>query len=81
MKSHKSKFLSGKKIVPGPIPKGIGVVDLVDYHLPANNALRLREGCHIFTQEMLEKNVTVGMNLTGALTPPVIGVVVRFPPD
>jgi deoxyhypusine synthase len=73
MKSPKSKYLTGKKILPRPIPGGIGVVDLIDNYFQAYNAARLREGCHLFTQKMLEKNVTVGMSLTGALTPAGLG--------
>lgn len=69
----KRKFLSGKKIDPRPIEKNIRIVDLVDKHFQAFNAARLREACHLFTQKMLEPDVTIGMSLTGALTPAGLG--------
>jgi deoxyhypusine synthase len=70
---HKSKFLSGKRIDPRPIKKNIGVVELLDVHFQAYNAARLREAAQLFATEMLQPNVTVGMSLTGALTPAGLG--------
>jgi deoxyhypusine synthase len=73
MKSRKSRYLAGRKIVPRPIPKNIPVVSLVDDYFQAYNAARLREACLLFSGPMLENNVTVGMSLTGALTPAGLG--------
>jgi deoxyhypusine synthase len=73
MKSGKKPFLSGKKIVPAPIPADASVSELVDSYFQAYNAGRLREACHLFTQKMLNPDVTVGMSLTGALTPAGLG--------
>ncbi len=73
MKSNKSKFLGGKKIVPAPIPKNVRVTDLVDTYFQAYNSGRLREVCQIFTDNMLKSDVTIGMSLTGALTPAGLG--------
>ena len=73
MKSTKSKFLSGKPIVPKPIPKNVRIVDLVDSYFQAYNAGRIRESCNLFAQKMLEPDVTVGLTLTGALTPAGLG--------
>jgi deoxyhypusine synthase len=73
MKSVKSQYLSGKKIVPAPIPANASVCDLVDGYFQAYNAGRLREACHLFSQKMLNSDVTVGMSLTGALTPAGLG--------
>jgi deoxyhypusine synthase len=70
---RKSKFLAGRKINPFPIPRNINVVDLVDNHFQAYNAARLREACNLFTEKMLNNNVTVGMSITGALTPAGLG--------
>jgi deoxyhypusine synthase len=69
MNRLKSRFLGGKRIVPAPIPKNIGVVTLVDEYFQAYNAARLREACQIFADKMLRNDVTVGMSLPGALTP------------
>ncbi len=73
MKSTKNPHLRGKEIVPVPIRKNIQVGSLVDSYFQAYNAARLREGCHLFTQKMLEPEVVVGMSLTGALTPAGLG--------
>jgi deoxyhypusine synthase len=68
-----SKYLSGKKIDPRPIRKNIGVVELLDQHFQAYNAARLREAAHLFVEKMLNPDVTIGMSLTGALTPAGLG--------
>jgi deoxyhypusine synthase len=75
----KSKFLQGKKIDPQPIHSTISVVDLVDQAFLAYNAARLREACSLFTQKMLDENVTVGVSLTGALTPAGLGISAIIP--
>src|SRR6266850_5963203 len=71
MKQH--KLLKGKKIVPQPIPKNIRVTELVDYYFQAYNSGRLREAAQLFAQKMLQAGSTVGMSLTGALTPAGLG--------
>ncbi len=73
MPSRKASFLSGKKIDPRPIKKNINVVELVDRHFQAYNASRLREACQLLTDKMLEPDVTIGLSLTGALTPAGLG--------
>jgi deoxyhypusine synthase len=79
MAKHKSKFLSGKRIDPAPIAKAIGVADLIDESFLAYNAARLREACQLFTKKMLEPEVTVGLSLTGALTPAGLGISALIP--
>lgn len=64
-----SKFLSGKVIDPPAISKGMGVKALIDSTFLAYNAGRLREACQLFSGKMLEDDVTIGLSLTGALTP------------
>jgi deoxyhypusine synthase len=73
MKLRKSKYLQGRPIVPAPIPPAVSVTELVDRYFQAYNAARLREACHLFAQKMLDPDVTVGMSLTGALTPAGLG--------
>jgi deoxyhypusine synthase len=73
MKSRKSKYLDGKPIVPAPIPRNVSVETLVDSYFQAYNAGRLREACQLFVKKMLEPDVTIGMSLTGALTPAGLG--------
>ncbi len=68
-----SRYLSGPRIEPKPIKKGTGVSRLVDEAFLAYNAGRLHEACHLFAKKMLKADVTVGMSLTGALTPAGVG--------
>jgi deoxyhypusine synthase len=79
MAKHKSKFLRGKRIDPAPIAKNIVVADLIDEAFLAYNAARLREACQLFTKKMLEPEVTIGLSLTGALTPAGLGISALIP--
>jgi deoxyhypusine synthase len=74
-----SKFLRGRRIDPKPIVKNTRLVDLIDNTFIAYNAARLREACWLFTQKMLEPDVTVGVTLTGALTPAGLGMSALIP--
>jgi deoxyhypusine synthase len=74
-----SKFLRGRPIDPAPITGDTKLVDLVDGAFLAYNAARLREACWLFTQKMLEPDVTVGVTLTGALTPAGLGMSALIP--
>jgi deoxyhypusine synthase len=69
----KAAFLSGKRIMPKGITGKEKLGDLVESAFLAYNAARLREGCELFTQKMLEPDVTVGTSLAGALTPAGLG--------
>jgi deoxyhypusine synthase len=73
MKSAKAKILSGKRIIPSPVPKDSRITVLVDDYFQAYNAGRLRECCQLFAQKMLGPNTTVAMSVTGALTPAGLG--------
>ncbi|MEJ7701015.1 MAG: deoxyhypusine synthase family protein [Pyrinomonadaceae bacterium] len=79
MAKKKSKFLSGKRIDPTPIDKNTTLADLVDESFMAYNAARIREACRLFTNKMLEDDVTVGITLTGALTPAGLGISAIIP--
>ncbi len=68
-----NKFLKGQKIVPKPIPKDVTVTALVDEYFQAYNAGRLREGAQLFAEKMLAPDSTVGLSITGALTPAGLG--------
>lgn len=69
-----SDFLSGKRIGPGPIQPETTITELIDSMFEAYNAARLREACHLFAGKMLADDVTVGVSLTGALTPAGLGM-------
>lgn len=79
MPKKKSKFLRGKRIDPAPITPKTSVTELVDEAFLAYNAARLREACQLFTQKMLEPEVTIGLSLTGALTPAGLGISALIP--
>ncbi|HYE72369.1 MAG TPA: deoxyhypusine synthase [Blastocatellia bacterium] len=75
----KSKFLQGKRIAPKPITKNTTVAELIENNFQAYNAARLREGAQLFAERMLADDVTVGLTLTGALTPAGIGISALIP--
>jgi len=74
-----SKFLRGRRIDPKPITANVKLTDLVDGAFLAYNAARLREACWLFTHKMLAPDVTVGVTLTGALTPAGLGMSALIP--
>lgn len=79
MAKRTSKFLKGRRIDPAPITSTTTVAELVDGAFIAYNGARLREACQLFTRKMLEPEVTIGMSLTGALTPAGLGMSALIP--
>jgi deoxyhypusine synthase len=73
------RFLQGRRIDPRPISGSDSVVELIDNAFLAYNAARLREACQLFTEKMLAPDVTVGVSLTGALTPAGLGISALIP--
>lgn len=67
--------LKGKfpRLLPGAVRKGMGAADLIDTAFKAYNGGRLAEACRLYSHKMLADNGTVGMSLTGALTPAGLG--------
>src|SRR5207237_91416 len=63
----------GFKLDPRPITTGLSVRDLVDHHLYAYNAARLREACQLFARKIAQPDVTIGLALSGAITPTGLG--------
>ena len=76
---NKSKYLHGKRIAPTPITKDTTLVQLIETTFQAYNAARLREGAQLFADRMLGEDVTVGLTLTGALTPAGLGISAIIP--
>jgi deoxyhypusine synthase len=72
-------YLSGARILPRPVHARLRVREMVEEHFLAYNAARLREACELFARHMLEKDVTVGMSLTGALSPAGLGMSCLIP--
>src|SRR5665213_908174 len=78
--SHeKSRFLRGQRIDPRRIDGSESVADLIDGTFLAYNAARLREAAQLLVGKMLEPDVTVGLTLTGALTPAGLGMAALIP--
>jgi len=77
--SSGNRFLRGEAIAPRGIDGRETAADLIDSAFLAYNAARLREACQLFTKKMLEPDVTVGMTLTGALTPAGLGMAAIIP--
>ena len=71
--AKKSRFLRGAPIDPRPIRKNATVTDLIERHFQAYNAGRISEACRLFVDRMLAQDVTIGMSLSGALTPAGLG--------
>ncbi|MGE3526979.1 MAG: deoxyhypusine synthase, partial [Gemmatimonadales bacterium] len=74
MPRSSADYLRGRRINPDGITGRETAADLIDNAFLAYNAGRLREGCLLFSQRMLESDVTVGMSLTGAMTPAGLGM-------
>jgi deoxyhypusine synthase len=78
--SHEgSRFLRGQRIDPRPITGRETVAELIEGTYLAYNAGRLREACQLYTEKMLADDVTVGLTLTGALTPAGLGMSALIP--
>jgi deoxyhypusine synthase len=75
----KSRYLSGARIAPQPVVKDMSAADLIETAFLAYNGGRLRDGCRLFTERMLDDDVTVGITLTGALTPAGLGMSALIP--
>ncbi len=71
--AHKKSFLSGQRIYPDPIRGGVTVDRLIDETFLAYNGGRLQKACRLFSEKMLQEDVTVGLSLSGALTPAGVG--------
>ena len=72
--AKRSRYLSGARILPPPVGKRMPASELIEKTFLAYNAGRLREGARLLSERMLKPDVTVGLSLTGALTPAGLGV-------
>lgn len=72
-------YLTGAPIDPAPITGDETVAELIEAAFLAYNAGRLREGCRLFVERMLEPDVTIGLSLSGALTPAGLGMSALIP--
>lgn len=79
MSRKKSDYLRGPRIDPRPITGQEPVADLIDNAFLAYNAGRLRDAARLFVERMLADDATVGMSLTGAMTPAGLGMSTIIP--
>jgi deoxyhypusine synthase len=67
------RHLAGKAISPQPVTGRETAAELIRNAFTAYNGGRLREACDLLASKMLQPDVTVGVSLSGALTPPGYG--------
>src|SRR6516225_3645813 len=65
--------ISHKRIAPAGLTGQTDLAHLVEEAFLSYNAGRLREACRLFVTKMLAPNTTVGLSLSGALTPAGLG--------
>src|SRR5690349_13619538 len=70
---HKKQYMSGKRIMPKNLNGREKLPYLIDEVFLAYNSARLKEVCQLFANRMLEADVTIGMSISGALTPAGLG--------
>jgi deoxyhypusine synthase len=70
---HKKQYMSGKRIMPRNLTGKEKLVYVIDEVFLAYNSARLKEACQLFADKMLEPDVTIGMSISGALTPAGLG--------
>src|SRR4029077_4110276 len=76
-KHPEAKYLqsiSHKRIDPPPLTGQTPLPRLIEEAFLSYNAGRLREACRLFSAKMLAEDTTVGLSLSGALTPAGLGM-------
>src|SRR5207249_8517378 len=68
------RLLQGPPINPPPVSARTSLTDVVDGALLAYNGARLREAVQLFTRHLLADDVTIGLSISGALTPAGLGM-------
>jgi deoxyhypusine synthase len=76
---QQNPHITGPRIEPPGITGRESAADLVENAFLAYNAARLREGSRLLVERMLEPDVTVGLSMTGALTPAGLGMSAVIP--
>src|SRR5690349_21639513 len=66
--------ISHRRIDPPALRGDASVAQVIDDAFLSYNAGRLREACRLFATKMLADDTTVGLSLTGALTPAGLGM-------
>lgn len=74
MKSKMLHKMSQMRIQPPRVNRQTTLVDLIEKNFTSYNAGRLREAARIFVEKMLVDDCTIGMSVSGALTPAGLGL-------
>ncbi len=71
--------ISHKRIDPPPLTGQTPLTQVIEEACLSYNAGRLREACRLFATKMLADDATVGLSLSGALTPAGLGISALVP--
>ena len=66
--------ISQRRIDPPALTANVPLADAIDTVFLSYNGGRLREGCQLYVKKMLAPEGTVGLALSGALTPAGLGI-------
>src|SRR4051812_16148265 len=66
--------ISQRRINPPALTPNAPLADVIDEVFLSYNGGRLREGCQLYVKKMLAADATVGLALSGALTPAGLGM-------
>lgn len=66
--------ISQRRINPPAMTANMPLADAIDNVFLSYNGGRMREGCQLFARKMLADDATVGLALSGALTPAGLGI-------
>src|ERR1041385_7399124 len=75
----RNPHITGRAIDPPPITGKETAAELIDQAFLAYNGARLREAAQLLAERMLADDVTVGLSITGALTPAGLGMSAIIP--
>src|ERR1051325_3771757 len=70
---HKKKYMAGKRIQPKNLTGKENLTHMADEGFLAYNSALLKEDYQRFAERMLAADVTIGMSISGALTPAGLG--------
>jgi deoxyhypusine synthase len=73
------KLLQGARIDPKPVTSRTDLTELIDGAFLAYNGARMREAVQLFVRHMLDDDVTIGLSISGALTPAGLGMSCLIP--
>ena len=73
------RLLQGARIDPAPVTSQTTLTEVVDNAFLAYNGARLREAVQLFVRRLLDDDVTIGLSLSGALTPAGLGMSCLIP--